>query len=273
MIVALIDNGSLEAAAHRNLRALAAELSVRTRVDVAPVSWKHSDRIPPAALGGKGAWTLAPWVRAQVESGERNFVFVPFFISPQGAIGSALRRDLERLQQELGGFRATFTAGLGSPAAIARVVAARIRETMTQHALTRPAVIVVDHGGPSPVSATLRDDIAAAARQILGAEIGALIPASMEGAEHDHNTPLFADVLATRGYDRGDVVVAPLFLAPGRHAGHRGDLAQMAIAAEDRLGTAALRCFFTGLVGTHADIIPTLAEGLTHTLSTFHVAA
>ena len=273
MIAALIDNGSLEAAAHRNLRALAAEVSRRTRVDVVPVSWKHSDRVAAAALGGQGAWTLAPWVRAQVDSGERSFVFIPFFVSPQGAIGSALRRDIQRLQQELGGFRAAFTAGLGSLGAIAGIVAARIRETITKEGLANPSVVVVDHGGPSANSGALRDSIAEAARQILGGEIARLTAASMEGTEHAHNMPLFADVLATRGFDRGDVVIAPLFLAPGRHAGPRGDLAQIAIAAEDRLGTAALRCFFTELVGTHPDVVATLADGLTFTLSTLHVAA
>ena len=98
MIVALIDNGSLEPAAHRNLRAVAAALSARTGLNVHAVSWKHSDRIAPAALDGTPAWTIAPWIRAQLARGEREFVFVPFFISAQGAIGSALRGDLEKLR-------------------------------------------------------------------------------------------------------------------------------------------------------------------------------
>ncbi|MBI5771991.1 MAG: hypothetical protein HZA93_29730, partial [Verrucomicrobia bacterium] len=50
MIVALIDNGSLEAAAHQNLRAVAAALSGRVGVTVHAVSWKHSDRIPVGSL-------------------------------------------------------------------------------------------------------------------------------------------------------------------------------------------------------------------------------
>src|SRR5687768_18363574 len=89
MIVALIDNGSLEPAAHRNLRAVAAALSARTGVNVHAVSWKHSDRIAPAALDGAPAWTLAAFVRSLTTLGQREFVFVPFFVSAQGAIGSA----------------------------------------------------------------------------------------------------------------------------------------------------------------------------------------
>ncbi|MFM8334608.1 MAG: cobalamin biosynthesis protein CbiX, partial [Opitutaceae bacterium] len=90
MIIALIDNGSLEAAAHLRLRALASALSDQTGTRVLPVSWKHSDRVPATYLGGKPGETLAPFVRRQVAAGESSFLFVPFFISPQGAIGSAL---------------------------------------------------------------------------------------------------------------------------------------------------------------------------------------
>lgn len=273
MIVALIDNGSLEAAAHRNLRALAAELSRRCRINVTAVSWKHSDRIAPAALGGEGAWTLAPWIRAQVESGERDFLFVPFFISPQGAIGSALRHDLDALSKEVGEFRARFSPGLAMQGAIPAIATARIRETIARQQLSRPAVIVVDHGGPSAASATVRDAVTANIAQALAGEIGPIIATSMEGAEYAHNQPLFADALTMQEFDRGDVVIAPLFLAPGRHAGPRGDLAQIAIAAEDRLGTAALRCHIAELIGTHPEAIRALADSLTFTLSTLHVAA
>ena len=72
-------------------------------MEVEAVSWKHSSRIPPRDLGGTPAQTLAPWVRRNVSEGEREFLFIPFFISPQGAIGSLLRRDLEALPSVGGG--------------------------------------------------------------------------------------------------------------------------------------------------------------------------
>ena len=101
MTVALIDNGSLVPAATGNLRVVAAELSVLIETTVHAVSWKHSDRIPLAALDGDSpGTTLVPFVRSQLALGERHFVFAPFFISAQGAIGSALRR--RRLGRALG---------------------------------------------------------------------------------------------------------------------------------------------------------------------------
>lgn len=271
MTIALIDNGSLEPAAHRNLRAVAAALSARTGTTVHAVSWKHSNRIKPEQLEGQPAWTLTSWVTAQVDRGERELVFIPFFISAQGAIGSALRDDLEQLHSALGGFRFTFTSGIAAHQTLVRIVASRIRETIEADQLKQPPVIVVDHGGPSVTSANLRNAIATEVGHALGAEIGALTPASLEGNEHEHNRPLFVDALTSPGFDRGDVVVAPLFLAPGRHAGPKGDLAQIAAEAEDR--SEPLRCHFTPLVGTHPLVVDVLADALLSTLSIFNAAA
>jgi len=260
MKIALIDNGSLEPASQRNLRRVAAGLAARTGETVAAVSWKHSDRIPPAEIGGVPAWTLAPWVRAQVAQGERDFVFVPFFVSARGAIGSALEADLKLLAREAGEFSFRLTGSVASREALAAIVAARVRETAAEHGLSRPPVIVVDHGGPARASAELRDRVAAD----LGAGYdGPVAAASMEspaGPDFSFNQPLLAGQLRAPGWDRGDVVIAPLFLSPGRHAGADGDLARIARAAEaERPG---LCCHFTGLVGTHPLAVEILAGAL-----------
>ena len=256
MTIALIDNGSLEPAALANLRAVAAALSTRTGTTVHAVSWKHSDRIPDPAR----PWTLAPFIRALFARGEREFLFVPFFISAQGAIGSALRHELERLQADLGAFEFSFTAGLAARGIIPAIVADRLRTTIAQHRLHRPPVIVVDHGGPSATSATLRDQLAHDVRLLLGGEIGRLTAASMEGA----HPPLLADTLRTSGFANDPVVVAPLFLSPGRHAGPAGDIAQICAAT-------ANRCHITELVGTHAFAVDALAAALQEALSNLHV--
>lgn len=259
MIVALIDNGSLEPAAHRNLRGLARALSAQCGTLVHAVSWKHSDRIDPAALDGAPAWSLDGFVRAMHALGQREYLFVPFFISPQGAIGSALRRDLDRLQAELGGFDLNFTDGLAQRGVLADILVSRIRDVAATRSLATPNVVVVDHGGPSPASAAVRDEIASATRRTLAGEIGALIAASMEG-EHP---PLLADVLARPEFAGGDVIVAPLFLSPGRHAGPEGDVAQICAASPSR-------CHFAELIGTHPLAAETLAAALQNALSQLH---
>lgn len=275
MTVALIDNGSLEPAATRNLRTVAATLAASVEVPVHAVSWKHSDRIPLAAMDGDPVGTtLAPFVRAHVAQGENHFVFVPFFISAQGAIGSSLRTDLEKLRAPAGtaasSFDFTFTGSLADSGVIAQIVAARVRETIALAAIEQPPVIVVDHGGPSPASAALRNQIADEVSLLLGPAIGPLAAASMEGEDHAHNRPLLADQLRAPGFSTGNVIVALLFLSPGRHAGAGGDVAQICGAAE--AASPALSCHLTDLVGTHPLAATTLAAALRETLSSLHVS-
>ena len=270
MKIALIDNGSLEPAAHAGLRAAAAAIAGRVQVGVEAVSWKHSDRIPSYALPGGPALALAPWVRDQVAAGEGEFVLIPFFISPQGAIGSSLRRDVDALRAETGGFDYSFAEGL-TVDVLSAIAADRIREASAAAGLERPPVLVVDHGGPSRVSAGVRNQVAEAARDRLGAAVGRLMAASMEspdGPGFGFNRPLLAEALMSPGFDSGDVVISPLFLSPGRHAGPGGDLARIARAAEAR--SQGLRCHFTGLVGTHSIAIDCLASSLSRAL---HVGA
>jgi len=254
MKVALVDNGSLAPAAHEALRAAAGAVAVGAGTAVAAVSWRHSNRIDRRQLAAGSALTLAPWLRAQVAAGEREFLFIPYFISPQGAIGTSLRRDLEALQAETGGFEFSFAEGLSEPT-LARIVADHVAATMAVHGLRQAEVVVVDHGGPSERSAAVRDAVAAAVRSLVAA--AAVTAASMEtpdGPGFAFNRPLLAEVLAGAP---GPVVVAPLFLSPGRHAGPDGDLARIArAAAPDRA------CFFTPLVGSH----PLAAEALTGAL-------
>jgi len=243
MKVALVDNGSLAPAAHAALRAAAAAIAAGAGSAVAAVSWKHSNRIDPRQLAGGAALTLGPWVRAHVATGEREFLFVPYFISPQGAIGTSLRRDLETLQAETGGFEFSFADGLSVPT-LARIVADQATATMAARGLRQAEVIVVDHGGPSERSAAVRDAVADAVAPLVSPSL--VTAASMEtpdGPGFAFNRPLLADVLA--GAD-GPVVIAPLFLSPGRHAGPDGDLARIARAAAP--GRA---CHFAPLVGAH----------------------
>ena len=252
MKVALIDNGSVESAAHESLRAAASSVGACTDTRVEAVSWKHSDRIDPSALRDGPAATLAPWIREQVAVGEREFLFVPFFISPQGAIGSSLRRDLDRLSAETGGFAYSFSDGLASRDVLPLILADRVRETMAARGLRRPALVVVDHGGPSRASAQIRDQVAAAVGTELSALVGGVRAASMEtpeGPEFAFNRPLLEELLGGEGFSSGDVVIAPLFLSPGRHAGKGGDLETIASRAQER--SPSLRCHFTGLVGSH----------------------
>jgi hypothetical protein len=264
MTIALIDNGSLEPDAHRNLRAVASAISEQTGEVVHAVSWKHSNRIAVEQLDGVPASALAPWIRMHLARGDRAFLFLPFFISEQGAIGSALRSDLEALKKSEGSFDYAFTPGLNASGTILQIAIERIRQAAKS--LSHPAVIVVDHGGPSPASATLRNRLAAAIAPAVAGLTRTVAAASMESPEGDayaFNRPLLADLLQTVEFNSGDVLIAPLFLSPGRHAGPTGDLRQIADAAQ--AAQPGLHCTFCELIGTH----PLAAEALASELRKF----
>jgi hypothetical protein len=268
--IALIDNGSIEPAAQTALRSAAAAVGRTVGVTVHPVSWKHSDRIPASRLGGVAAWTLAPWIRAQLDEGESEFLFIPFFISPQGAIGSALRSDIEAIRlatDVFDRFDFSFAGGLvdgfQESSVLARIVASNLRDAITQLGLRKPAAILVDHGGPSPASAAIRDSVTDEIRTLLASEVSRVAAASMEspeGPEFEFNRPLLGEVLAQPGFDQGEILIAPLFLLPGRHAGSDGDLARIVRAS--RSGSTRGRCHFTGLVGAHPLAVAALADSL-----------
>jgi hypothetical protein len=167
MKIALVDNGSVEPAAHLALRRAADSIAALAGMEVEAVSWRHSSRIPPVALGGRPAHTLARWVHGHHSAGETEFVLVPFFISPQGAVGSSLRAELDSLRARAGGFDYVVTGGLGDSPVLPQILAERVRETAA--GLGRTPVVVVDHGGPSRESAAVRDRAALGAREILGA--------------------------------------------------------------------------------------------------------
>ena len=265
MRIALVDNGSLAPAAHLALRAAAAALGGLAGAEVEAVSWRHSDRIAADRLGGTPAWTLGPWLKGALEGGERSFLFVPFFISAQGAIGSALRGEIDAALAAFPGAGARFTAGLAEAGILPGIVADRVREAVAARGLSDPAVVLVDHGGPSPASAALRDAVAAQLRVLLGGGARAVVAASMEAPDGERfafNRPLFAEVLARAPFDTGAVVAAPLFLSPGRHAGPEGDLAR--IAAQAAPGREVT---FAGLVGSHPAVAPCLAAALTAELA------
>jgi sirohydrochlorin ferrochelatase len=111
----------------------------------------------------------------------------------------------------------------------------------------------------------VRDRVADGVRAILGADIGALMAASMEspdGPEFGFNRPLLSEVLERPGLRA--VVIAPLFLSPGRHAGPGGDLARIAREARER--SPLLRCHFAELVGSHPAAAEFLAGALADVL-------
>jgi len=265
----LVDNGSLRPDSVLNLRRVARELSAAAGVEVTSASLLHPSKVPAAELQGEPAVNLERRIRLGLAEGQRCFCILPFFFGPTAALTGYLPQRLALLRAKYGDFhveRAPFLfddAPGADNSLLLQILADRVRETIAAHRLDRPRVALVDHGSPLPAVTAVRDALATRLATTLHPEISALAPASMErrpGPEYAFNEPLLADLLARPPWNAGPVVVALLFLSPGRHAGPDGDIAAICAAAQAR--SPALRPFLTGLVGAHPASIPLLQQRL-----------
>ncbi|MDX2108796.1 MAG: cobalamin biosynthesis protein CbiX [Verrucomicrobiota bacterium] len=264
--VFLADNGSLRPEAFLNLRRVAGLLAERLGMEITPVSILHSDRIPSAALGGVGAVTLETALRAHARQGQAKAIVLPYFIGPSGALTWYLQERLVQMQSE--GLPMTVTvAPFLSPGTelddgmLAQIVAERVQETIIAKGLVRPPVVVVDHGSPAAAVTAVREVVAQQVAVLLGEQVATVQTASMErrpGDEFAFNEPLLERKLTQPGFDSGDVVVALLFLSPGRHAGPDGDVARICLTLQKH--QPSLHTHMTGLVGTHPSVVAMLAN-------------
>jgi sirohydrochlorin ferrochelatase len=263
--ILLVDNGSLEPAATLGLRAVAASLSLRAGRLVEPVSLLHSSAVPAEALGGIPAEILEPALEKRLAAGVREFVILPLFLGPSGALTDYLPKRLARLKTKW----PDLVVRLAPPVAGEEGCDPRVVDLLEDgirgllSAGVRPAVALVDHGSPARAVTALRDVVAGALRDRLGAAVRAVRAASMErrpGPEYAFADPLLEHLLDAPGFDDGDVVIAMFFLLPGRHAGPAGDVAQICAAACGR--HPGLRPVMTPTLGVHPGLIPILADRL-----------
>ena len=266
MRVFLVDNGSLRPDAWVSLCAVAAALSERLGRPVEPASVLHSTRIPAEQLPPDCPPTMT-WeraVKAALAEGERSFLGLPFFFGPTGAIVDYLPARAAAVAEREGAFAMRWAPFLADPVPIAAptlvdLLAARVRETIAAEGLVRPPVVLVDHGSPKPAVAAVRDRLGPTLAAALGTEAAGVAVASMErreGPEYAFTEPLLASALRAPGLPAGEVVVAMLFLSPGRHAGEGGDVAT--ICAEAEAARPGLRTHRTALLGSHPAMVELL---------------
>lgn len=263
--ILLVDNGSREPRATTALRTLAANLGAALGAPVDPVSLLHADRVPPDRLGGRPAEILEPAVASRARAGVDDLLIVPLFFGPSAALTDWLPGRIAAMRGRFPRLRVRVANSLVNPGAttderMARILADHVRSAMAGKQ-GRPAVILVDHGSPTPAVGAVRNHLATQLATLLSREIRGLLAASMErrpGPDYAFNEPLLAQAFDQPGFSEGDVVVAMQFLLPGRHAGPDGDVAR--ICAEARKRHPVLRTTMTELVGAHSELVGILAD-------------
>ena len=263
--VLLVDNGSLQPAATLRLRKIAAVLGRRIGRRVEPVSLLHSSAVPAHRLNGRPAEILEPAVRRRIEAGARDLVIVPLFIGPGRALTEYLPERMAEWKRKHPGLRVRLAAPLAARGddRLARLLADQVRGKLTRRYLRgeRARVALVDHGSPVQAVTRVRNRMARQLRRRLGSSVAGVAPCSMErrpGAAHAFNEPLLENLLAAPPWNSGPVIVAQLFLLPGRHAGPDGDIA--AIIRRARGKHPKLRAVRTKLLGEQPGLIPILTD-------------
>ncbi|MBP6507914.1 MAG: cobalamin biosynthesis protein CbiX [Opitutaceae bacterium] len=260
----LVDNGTLEPAAIQRLRVIARALGEKLQCEVAPVSLQHSDRVPADQLDGRPGEVIEGALRRRLAAGIHEFVILPFFIGPTRALSEFLPAVLANLQAEFPQLKVHTAAPLhaGGEDALARILAMQVETVLAAEPKSEalPRVALVDHGSPVRAVTDVRNRIAGKLAQRLGPRAAGVAPCSMErraGAEYDFNEPLLETLLTAPLWNAGTVVVAHLFLLPGRHAGSEGDVAR--ICAQAVVAAPGLRTVRAGLLGDSPELLDILA--------------
>lgn len=269
--VILLDNGSLRPSSTENLRSVAQNLSQHIHVPVHAVSMLHSNKVDSKALGGKAAWTLSPFLRHMLQTGQANdFIVIPFFFGPSGTLTRSLPQAVREILPEYPYAKASVAPCLVHPTSqpnednrIARILCDNVRQTMRKNEISNPRVVIVDHGTPTNLVNKARRVVAQQVRGLLAEDVLDVTEACMErreGEQYDFNGTLLEQALPKMALEEGsvDVVVALLFLSPGRHAGEGGDICK--ILDECRESTPSVRTYTTPLMGHNPLLLEVLSD-------------
>ena len=269
--ILLVDNGSLRAQATLNLRRLAHALGQATGQEVEAASLLHSYKIPAEELEGRKAVSLGPLAEQLAAQGTTELVILPFFFGPSLALTRYLPERLAEVQANYPQLSVKVALPLVDSQAVvdlrlARLLAENVRERMEGQ--SQPKVVLVDHGSPIPEVTAVRNYLAGQLSVLLSEEASCVTFASMErrdGEAYRFNEPLLVDLLASRDMAESDVILAMLFLSPGRHAGEGGDIAE--ICDQAMAQSPGLRVTTTRLAGEHDAILEILATRLAQGLA------
>lgn len=269
-VIFLVDNGSLRPQATLNLRRVAASLSELIGESVQAASLLHSNKIPVAEVDGIPATTLGPATERSVEQGATEIIILPFFFGPSKALTGYLPERMAMLQARFPYVKVRVAQPLvdelrGNDLRLAHLLADNVRDKLRPG--DKPHVALVDHGSPIPEVTAVRNRLAGQLSVLLGDDVACVAAASMErrkGDEYRFNEPLLENLLVAPELSSGPVILAMLFLSPGRHAGEGGDIAEICVAAEQQY--PGLSVTTTKLVGEHPGIVDILATRLRQAL-------
>ena len=233
----LVDNGSLRPDSILNLRKVAKNLSKLTQIEVTPIGLMHSHKVDPGLIGFEPALSVESLTSSEFSGESTELIFIPFFFGPSLGIREWLPKKLNSWigEHPTVSFRILGELFRSGDDRIARALADLSRKTIRESKMRHPSLALVDHGTPLREVNQVREKIGDELEKLMSSEISDFSTCSMErreGKEYDFNDPLLESILEEWSENKNkdkdiQIIVAPLFLSPGRHAGEKGDLSQI----------------------------------------------
>ena len=274
--VILMDNGSHRAESTINLRRISKSLSQQINTEVHPVSLLHSTKVNPSELEGKKAEILEPFIKSKCEKGVDSFLIIPFFFGQSAALkdylperGKDIKSKWQKTEIKLAPTLVKIEEK--NDYCVSNIISELVLEKIEEKNLKNPHVTLVDHGTPVKEVNQVRNHISQQLTEILNGRVAQVKASSMErreGKEYEFNEPLLENLLGQNDFIQ-DVVLAMLFISPGRHAGTGGDIDKICQSAESKCNT--LRTFKSKLFAMHPKVIDLLASRYKEGLESFPI--
>jgi sirohydrochlorin ferrochelatase len=138
---------------------------------------------------------------------------------------------------------------------LAEILRDHVIQTAQHNNIPVENVVLVDHGSPVLKVAEVRQKLAKQLQSLLGAHV-VVEQAAMErrqGKEYDFTGDLLEDCLIMKAEEgQASVIVALLFMLPGRHAGMGGDIEEICESVMTRY--PAFKIYITPLIGEHKNL-------------------
>jgi hypothetical protein len=229
----LVDNGSLRPESILYIRDIADDLNKSTGVSIIPSGIMHSHKVDASKLNGMPSVSMDSLFNERNGDAFDSLAIIPLFFGPSLAITDWLQKKLEEWQS-LRSNREFVVADC-----LYRHGDERIAEALTENVVSfiskkdksKPFVILVDHGTPLPSVNLVREQLGHIMVKKLDGLISGFSTACMErrpDSKYDFNDPLLGQLLIdVQNHGHKKVILAQLFLAPGRHAGTNGDIAEI----------------------------------------------
>lgn len=263
----LVDNGSLDPEAVKNLRLIADQLQKETNFNIRPMGLMHSHKIPPSSLDGIAGESIDAFLRSEEAEEFTTILILPFFFGPSRAFTAWLPERLKQWAEKgnkARSYRILDCLHQKGDDRIARVLAEHSMQAINETEMQEPYLALVDHGTPVREVNFVREEIGTQLQAIMSNKIKGFSTCCMERRpekKYDFNEPLLATLLdecSKKGME--DILVAQLFLSPGRHAGKNGDLARICSIFEQQ--NSKVRVIRTELLGKHPLIREILLDRL-----------